>query len=306
MADARGYSAGKFVLVVDGTPAGLCSSVEGGHATSDVIQEKAGGELTAFKHIGGVKYEDITVNVGAAISDGFGKWIQASFGKKHERKNGNILSADFDSKGRAGMDFFNALVTELGFPALDASSKDAAKMTVKFSPEYTRFKKGSGDASAAISPPKQKMWTPANFRLKIDGLEEGCAKVNKIEALTLKQKVVENPVGEMRDYQKEPVGLLDVPNLVVTLPESHADKWYEYHESFVIKGENGQDKEKGATLTYLTPDLKTEVLTLTFKQLGIFKLTPDKLDAGSEQIRRVKAEFYCESLEFKFSGSAVG
>jgi hypothetical protein len=30
-----------------------------------------------------------------------------------------------------------------GFPALDAASKDAAKMSVKIKPEYTRYKKGS-------------------------------------------------------------------------------------------------------------------------------------------------------------------
>lgn len=31
------------------------------------------------------------------------------------------------------------LISEIGFPALDASSKDAAKMSIKFSPETTRF-----------------------------------------------------------------------------------------------------------------------------------------------------------------------
>ncbi|MHB8576465.1 MAG: hypothetical protein ACYDCQ_14170 [Dehalococcoidia bacterium] len=34
---------------------------------------------------------------------------------------------------------FPSLLGEIGFPALDASSKDAAKMTMKFSPETSRL-----------------------------------------------------------------------------------------------------------------------------------------------------------------------
>jgi hypothetical protein len=35
-----------------------------------------------------------------------------------------------------------------------------------------------------------------------------------------------------------------------------------------------------------------------FKQLGIFKLSPENLDAGDEAIRRVRAEMYCEEIQF--------
>jgi len=46
--------------------------------------------------------------------------------------------------------------------------------------------------------------------------------VNKIEALVVKQKVVENAVGEQRDYEQEAASV-EIPNLVITLAESHAD-----------------------------------------------------------------------------------
>ena len=39
---------------------------------------------------------------------------------------------------------------------------------------------------------------------------------------------------------------------------------YKWHEDFVIKGNNGEDKEKGGTLEYLTADLKDVLFTLTF------------------------------------------
>ena len=121
--------------------AGWISSIEGGHATSDVVVEKLGADMIQHKHLAGVKYEDITVNCGTAMSKAFYSWIQASLDRKHARNDGAIITADYDQKEVGRLDFFHALITEVGFPALDAASKDAAKMTVKFAPEYTRMKR---------------------------------------------------------------------------------------------------------------------------------------------------------------------
>lgn len=307
-ANKRGYTAGKYGFEMDSMHAGWLHSAEGGHATSDVVQEKLGPDHIIRKHIGGVKYEDISISCGTGMSRGFYEWIKKSFNHQHARENGAIIAADYDYKEHSRLTFTNGLVTEIGFPALDAASKDAAKMTIKISPEYTRqtVSQGGGPSIAggkySIDATVQKKWLPANFRLRIDGMEEPCSRVNKIEAIVVKQKVIENPVGELRDYEKEPA-YLEIPNLVITFPESHAKPFYDWHESFVIKGENGDDKEKGGTLEYLTPDLHTPLFTITFKHLGIFKLTPDKVESGNEQIRRLKAEMYCEDMEFKYDSA---
>jgi len=176
---------------------------------------------------------------------------------------------------------------------------------VKFAPEYTRVQSKTGGAAAApIGKGEQKKWLPSNFRLRIDGLEAACKAVNKIEALTIKQKVVEDPIGEHRDYQKLPASI-EYPNLVITCSEAQADDLYKWHEDFVIGGNNGQDKEKGGTLEYLSANTKDTLFTLTFSGLGIFKLTPEKVEAGSENVRRVKAEMYCEQITFKEGSGAV-
>jgi phage tail-like protein len=301
----RVYTAGRFAMDLGGTFAGWISSIEGGHATSDVVVEKLGADMIQHKHLAGVKYEDISVNCGTAMSKAFYSWIQSSLDRKHARNDGAIITADYDQKEVSRLNFFGALITEVGFPALDAASKDAAKMTVKFAPEYTRAQAKTGSAiSAPIGKGEQKKWLPSNFRLKIDGLDQSCIKVNKVEALTIKQKVVEDPCGERRDYDKVPASI-EYPNLVITCAESHADQLYAWHEDFVIKGNNGQDKEKGGTLEYLSADLKTVLFTLTVSGLGIFKLTPEKVESGSENIRRVKGEMYCEQITFKEGSGAV-
>jgi phage tail-like protein len=302
---ARGYTAGRFALEVGNIKAGWVQSVEGGHASSDVIQNKLGPDHLIKKHIGGVKFEDITINCGTGMSKGFYEWVKASFDHKHTRQDGAIHTADYDNKIVSTLNFHQALISEIGFPALDAAGKDGAKMTIKLSPEWTAFKKGGGTIGGMeIGKGQQKKWLPANFRLTIAGLEEACKHVNKIEALVVKQKIVENPVGELRTYEKEPAHL-EIPNLVVTFTESHADAFYQWHEDFVIKGNNGEDKEKTATLEYLTPDLGKTLFKLDFQNVGIFKLTPDKVEAGAEKIRSLKAEMYVENILFNYTGDAV-
>ena len=304
--DKRGYVAGKYGVELDGIAAGWVFNAEGGHATSDVVTEKLGGDHIAKKHLAGVKYEDISLSCGTGMSKGFYEWIKASFDHKYTRKNGAIIAADYDYKEHSRLTFMNALITEIGFPALDAASKDAAKMSIKFAPETTRTTTTTGGPSVSgkfgIDPKVQKKWLPSNFRIRIDGLEDPCTRVNKIEALVVKQKVIDNPVGEHRDYEREPA-TLEVPNLVITFPESHSKPFYDWHEDFVIKGNNGDDKEKNGHIDFLTPNLQEVLFTVSFMHLGVFKLTPEKVESGSENIRRIKAEMYCEDMKFEYKSA---
>src|SRR5262249_21970075 len=168
--DKRAYTAGKFALDLNGDFAGWVQSIEGGQATADVVVEKLGADLIQHKHIAGVKYDDITAIIGTGMSKSFYEWIQASIDHKVTRFDGAVITADFNHKEVARMNFFQALITEVGFPALDASSKDAAKMTVKFAPEYTRTVAKTGSAiKGEIGKGQQKKWRPANFKLEDDG-----------------------------------------------------------------------------------------------------------------------------------------
>src|SRR5205085_12259577 len=91
-------------------------------------------------------------------------------------KDGAIVTADAGFNEVARLSFFKALLTEIDFPALDASSKDAAKMTIKLQPETTRIQKATGSSTSvrqSTSAP-QKKWLAAKFRLNIDGLDDAC------------------------------------------------------------------------------------------------------------------------------------
>jgi hypothetical protein len=304
----RTFTGGRFAIFIEGVDAGWVYSAEGGQPFAEVVTEKLSQEHTIRKHIAGVKYEDITITCGTGMSKAFWEHLANSFTDEFRRIDGTIIYADYDGKVRKTLDFHTAAITEIGFPALDAASKDAAKLTLKLTPEwtYTKFARG-GESIAGRYPTgkgQQKKWSPANFRLRIDGLEKACAKVNKIEALSVKQKLTQNNTGEYRDYSVEPAGL-EIPNLVITLPDSHAKQFYDWRKDFIIDGNCGEDQEKTGTLEFLSNDLQHVLFTVDMYHIGLFKMTPDKVEGHTDNISRVKVEMYVERMKFNYHSGAT-
>src|SRR5262249_1590807 len=128
MPGIRGYVAGRYGIELGGALAGWVQSVEGGHAFSDVVNEKLGPDHVIHKHIAGVKYEEITITCGTGMTKPFFDWVRDSFDRKDTRKDGAVITADFNFNEASRMTFNQALISEIGFPALDASSKEAAKI----------------------------------------------------------------------------------------------------------------------------------------------------------------------------------
>ncbi len=292
----RPSAAARFAIEVDGKTAGYAHAVEGGAIRAEVVTERVGPDGIAHKHLAGVKYEDLVLTVDLSLDPLFYTWIADTLNGKVSRKDVVVYTLDAANKIIRQAQYFNTLVSEVGFPGMDAASKDVAYMTVKFAPEYTRCAKASGKISSLPVKGQQKKWLSSNFRLEIDGLDG--KKVSKVEALTVKQSVVRDAIGERRDFQLEPTSL-EFPNLTVTLAEASALTWQDWFDDFVVKGNNGQSQEKSGCLTFLAPDQKTALAQIDFSGLGIFRLAADKVEAGSENIRRVKAELYVERMALK-------
>lgn len=304
----RAFGVSKYGLEIEGGNVGWIKEFDGGHATAEVVTEKIGADPLARKHLGPLKYEEITFKCGSGQSKALYDWIETGFNQTSNqagRKSGAGIFCDYDQVEISRLTWQNGLLSEFGMPALDASSKDAALMTVKFKPEITRKSFGGGAAiKTQFDSAKQKQWLPSNFKLKIDGCDDACKRVNKVEALTIKQKITEEAVGEIRDYQQLATSV-EVPNLVITLSESHADAFYQWHEDFVVKGNCSEGAEKHGQLEYLTPNLQDTLFTLEFFHLGVFKISPDKVESGGEPVRRIKVEMYCEQIKFSYNPKFV-
>jgi hypothetical protein len=63
---------------------------------------------------------------------------------------------------------------------------------------------------------------------------------------------------------------------------------------------------RAGTLDFRTSDQQSVLFSLNFMGLGIFRLTPDKVQADSESVRRVKAEMYCEQIKLRNEAANIG
>jgi phage tail-like protein len=305
--DNRSYVSGNFFLTIDGVKCGFLKSVDGGAITAEVINEPAGKSYFVKKHIGQPKYEAFEVQAGFSMSKVFYNWIQQSWTMNYQRMGGSIVALDYSLQPKSERQFTQAIITETTIPAADASSKEPAYITLKFAPETTRITKPNSAASSkseygTYGKNEQKVWLPCNFKLEIDGID--CSKVNRIEPFTVKQTLATSSVGSARDTVKEP-GKLEFPNLKITIPESAAQPFLDWHESFVIKGNNDEKAEKGGTLTFLMPSRPEPLAQIKFYNLGIFRVQPEKNEANSDSVKRVQVELYVERMEFVPGASVI-
>ncbi len=288
----RGYSTGHFLLELGEASAGFLRSVDGGAAKGTIVEEAVGPSRWVHKHLGNLEFEDLTFQVGSNLSPQLAQWIRATWSPNFARRDGAIVTADFNYVERARRTFAEALISEVAFPTLDAGSKDVAAITIPIVPEYTRNETPSGKVVAPLAG-KSKLALVSNFRVSIGGLEAACKSVSRVEALVVRQEITPFEIGEERDYQKEP-GKLEVGNLVITIPEADAALFYEWHEEFVIQGQ--PIPERTGTLELLSPNLGSVLLRLNLSGLGIFKVDSVPAEAGADTQRRVRAEMYCEEV----------
>jgi phage tail-like protein len=297
IAGTGSYVTGNFQLKLDGVDAGFLKSVDGGAISADVISEPVGPSNQMKKHIGPPRYEAFSMQIGLWMGKAVYEWIQTAWKMKGVRKNGSILAYDYNLEARSEREFFNALITEVTLPAMDAASKDQCYMTVKFAPEMVRMKKASGKVTLSPVNARQEMWLASNFKLEIAGLD--CSKVSAIDSFSITPAVVDT-IGEARIPLQESGGL-EFPNLSITLAESAAATWIDWFDDFVVKGNHGDEREKNGSLIFLSPTLQAELGRVNFFNLGIFKIASAKADAADERIHRVTAQLYCERMELQLS-----
>ncbi|HWB04921.1 MAG TPA: hypothetical protein VG796_17970 [Verrucomicrobiales bacterium] len=297
-ANHPGYSAGRFALEIDNTFAGWLLGAEGGHAVGEVITELFGPGKFMRKQVSGYTFEDILISFDT-LSPALLNVVQRTLNLEKTRVEGAIVTVDENSKVLSRLMFYGALITEINFPALDAASGDAVKMTVKLAPEFVQRMPGSG--SLASPPPAitaQRRWLASNFRLAIDGLD--CSSVSRVEALTVRQIPYPGPGGGPGPGPTA----VEFPDVVLTLSEYSAPKFYKWHEDYVINGGNGNAYEKAGTLSWLDLNGK-ELGSLSLKGLGVFKVAPVKPEPGTGAVRLVEVEMYCEEINVKPGGVPV-
>jgi phage tail-like protein len=302
------YSAAHFALELDkSTDLAPFRSIEGGNVKIDVMSYQMGQYYDRWRQLGKPKFEDIKLQVGMAMSQPFYAWIKDFFIGTPTRKDGAIIAADFYYKERARREFTNAIIKELTFPKLDAQDKSAVYMSIALAVENIVFQKGGGQVlKIGKGFDIQKLWTACNFHFTIQGFEQPCKRVTKIDSFTIKHNVTEYHMGG----QLAPIKVctpIDFPNLAFYLPEPDAQPFIDhFSDETQLHVMNRVDKKSPLHGSIVTYDNHGKTLcTLQFTGADIFAITPDKADASSEEFKQVKIEIYTEGMTFDYPAMEV-
>jgi hypothetical protein len=283
---------GQFLLTLDDQPA-LLKSFDGGNIKGEVVTVNMGPQQVALKHISTLTFEPFAIDVALSMGKPLAEWITASLNLSPTRKKGYVVSTSFDNKAQSYRHFSEAFITEITIPALDATSKESAYFTIRFQPEEITYAKGDDAVIEGVVNTKQKKWLSSNFRLRIGDLP--CARVMKVDSFTIKQGIRDTVGGVRGGHTKEPTNI-EIPNLKITFSAADAGPWQEWFTEFVIRGQNGQEKELKGALEFLDPTTPEILGSIELSQIGIFSLGAEKQEANKDAIARYVAELYVEKM----------
>ena len=289
--ERRSYVTGNFFLEIQGVNAGYVSGVEGGFAFGNVVEEFQSPDYFVKKHLEDPpQYGDIAVEFGSGMSPVIYEWVKRVLeGGIDEKKDGAIIAVNFDNRVVRRVDFTDAQITRVRFPALNASNKDSATIRLTLSPESTTLS-SPGGTFKGTQLKGTKSWQASNFRLAIKGIDT--TKVGSVDAIDI--VIPRASSGDECENCSKPK--INYPDLEISVSEAFAAPWFAWHQSFVIAGQHEDADEKSGTLDYLDPTLKTVLFSLSFTGLGITSVANEPTEAGLETAARVHASMYTEKI----------
>lgn len=297
-AQAKPFVNGYFQLMLDGVDVGIIQKAGGGNVKAEKAQIPQSTEYLVKNQIGNITIEDFSIQCGLSMGKPFQEWVQASLDAAHMYKSGELMVADYNRKAVQSREFKNGLITEVGFPAADASGKDVAYLSVKWAVEDVLDKAGDGSTITKPNNTNQTMFTTHNFRLTIDGLEATTGKCSKVDALTIKQTVARDNIGNARIYELIP-GKMEMPPVKITFNRNAVESIQKWHFDFVYSGKNDVTQEKTGLLEFLDATRSKVLLALEFKGLGIMDLKGDEYQNNNDKVSTVTAEMYCDQITIK-------
>lgn len=297
-AENRTYTGGRFSLEISGVNAGFLKSFSGGGAKAEVAVVPNQGGGVEDKQVVNARYDDLRFQVGLDLEKPGATWIMDSINSKPGGKleqDGAILMADRDLKAQRRVNFSDALITEVKFPALDAQAREPGYLSVTASPGLVELKlKGDGSLVAPSAGKPQKQWSSANFRLRLGGLP--CERVLKIDSFKITRKLIEENLGEKREIHVTP-GRIEYPNLNLTISAASLEPWVLWYQNFFVEGQSTDANELDGSIELLANDLRTVLATIDLKGVGMKAFNPfPSLVAGSEALSTFNVELYVEQM----------
>lgn len=298
---AQSNAAGRFAISVDGSGPDLLDSTQGGYIWAEVADSNTVGSGGGRKSLSTVHYQPFDIEVGMDMSGNFYDWVRDAIDEDAEPASGEVIAVGADFGELSVRRFLDSFITEITFPALDGSSKEAAHLGVRFVPAVIDYDQGNGDFVDAAAPKgaQQKKWLASNFRIEIGDLPTD--RVSKVDSFTWKQNIHANRIGDSSVNVIQPT-TTELSNLTLTISMIDIDDWADWFNDFVVQGQSSNLDELSGSITFLAPDLQGELATVLLDHIGIVTLALPSLEAGGSQVPQFTVELYIEDVFFEYIG----
>lgn len=272
------YAVSNFHIEVDGHSGGYLFNVDGGYPGYETVSE-VGSDGRIYKRPGRTKYSNIVLRTGTGMGKAMYEWIQNSFDKKYERKNGAIVAADFDRKKTSNrLGFGNALLTDIAFPLMARSSKDPAYMSLGISPESVILTKEP--TKLEIPNFRASAFQESDFEVVFPDFPD--LIVNEVSPINIRFGGA-SPDGTVSGAEIDNVRMTLMPQGLAAM------------EKFFAEILRGSTKRTTIVVRYLLPD---ETVELTLLGVGVASLAQDR-DASMGGLASATMEFMVEDFRYK-------
>jgi hypothetical protein len=292
---SRPSAASRYVIELDGVRVGIASWVEGGEPVGTVVATSLGPANVQKKHVTTIKWTPIKVTLGMGMGSPLFDWIKAFLGRQDTKKNGAIIVFDAAGRPRSRVDWLSGSITEVAFPAPDATDRAEGQLVVTIQPQRTTQRDAAHEARLA-APPKTRPWLLSNFRIAIDNIASDTRRVSRIESIVVRRSITEYRDGASREVSII-LGPQQVTDVILTLPDGQANECARWADDFLVQGHSSDADERNATIDYLDPSMRP-LCTMTLRHLGIYRLAREQAATAKNVTAKAKAYLYCEELLF--------
>jgi hypothetical protein len=278
-ANKRGSTSNKYALVLRDHHAGWLTDVAGALAVGDI-----GGE-------GNGRYEELALRCWPGMPREFYAWVAESFAAQPATRDGDVVLADDGDSEVSRLSFQGGVVTELLLPPYEPALRDSVKIGLKFSPRASKRSYSGGHLDGETLDLRRPA-PPTDVELQIDGLEEACSQVRRIEGLTIRQ-AIERARREAGTAVRR-TGAPSVTPLTIVLAEAKAQGFVRWHEAC----QSGRSDGRAATLTL---GLQAVGFTIVLRQVRPVSVVEEPNDGGEGRRREVRIELTARGAEFMFA-----
>ena len=237
---------------------------------------------------GGVSPAPFTLQVGAGNNGGMLGWVAETFKQEFGpiQSTRHLVIAARDQFGNAQLsDCTGATISEVDFPALDASSKDAAKMRIKLDP--ADCKQVAVNVNPRSLPRQQYFFSERTFAWQISGIDPR-TNVTNINAVRVKYGASFGTTGIPQRFQDDSL-------VEMTIPVTQGGPFQQWLSDSAKSASQGLNDERQGSITYFDT-AGNQIGTLVLNGLGIISIAPADLDGDGDSV--VKVVMYVQSVQF--------